>query len=157
MKSETQAFGLFEMMQNHTCYLAYELVLPLVMVRSSKLKKLSVNDIVLTGFDTLEFLLIEGDTIRAHLVLKYIDDKYRIEIIDLAQEKCLSSESKRHANIKFSLGTVQIKTLEVGQGIDVAQLDMENINLVLENKNIAKCSLVCVDNEIAVKIDKVLE
>lgn len=157
MKSETQAFGLSEMMQNHACYRAYELVLPLVMIRSSKLKKLSVNDIILTGLDTLEFLLIEGETICAHLVLKHINDKYRIEIIDLVQEECLSNESKKQTNIKFSLGTVQMKTLGAGQGIDVAQLDMENINLVLKNKNIAKCSLVSVDNEIAVKIDKVLE
>lgn len=157
MKSETQAFGLSEMMQNHAHGLVYELVLPLVTIRSNNLRKLSVNDIILIGLDTLEFLLIEGETIYAHLVLKHISDKYRIEIINLIQEKYLSSESRKQTNIKFSLGTVQMKTLEAGQGIDVAQLDMKNINLLLENKNIAKCSLVSVDNEIAVKIDKVLE
>ena len=73
MKAETQALHLAKMMKSYIHTTQYELTLPLVTVRSSKLKKLSVKDVLLLDLKVLEFVLVEGDTICADLVLKNVD------------------------------------------------------------------------------------
>ena len=70
MKSETQALNLARMMHKHTRYPSYNLAFLPMMVRSKSLKKLSVDDVFLIGLDTLELVLISGDTICANVLFK---------------------------------------------------------------------------------------
>ena len=155
MKHETQALHLAKMMQKHTRYLTYELTLPLVTVRSNKLKKLSVDDILLIGIDTLEFLLVDGDAICANTRLKSMESAHGAEIVYLTEDAIKQSDSKKYKTLKISFGTVQSKALEIGHKIDITHIDLNNVTLVLEGKTIAEASLVNVDEEIAIQIKKV--
>jgi len=155
MKHETQALHLAKMMQKHTRYPTYELTLPFVTVRSNKLKKLSVDDVLLIGIDTLEFLLVDGDTICANTRLKPMGNAHGAEIVYLTEDTIKQSDSKKYKTLKNSFGTVQSKALEIGSTIDITHLDLEKVTLVSEGKMIAEGSLVNVDEEIAIQIKKV--
>ena len=155
MRSETQALHLVRVMQNHIQNPSYELALSPVMVPKKKLKQLSVNDLLLSGFETLELILIDGDTICANIALQKIDNLYKTEIIDLRQDSIEQSDSKKYKTIKISFGTVQSKVLEAGKMIDISQIDLESVKLVQRNKTIAEGSLVIVDGEIAIQIERV--
>ena len=155
MRSETQALHLVRVMQKHIQNPSYELALSPVMIPKKKLKQLSVNDLLLTGFETLELVLIDGDTICANIALKKIDNLYKTEIIDLRQDSIEQSDSKKYKTIKISFGTVQSKVLEAGKMIDISQIDLESVKLVQKNKTIAAGSLAIVDGEIAIQIERV--
>lgn len=152
MKSETQALHLARVMQRHMHTPSYEVVLPLVMVQSKKLKKLSVDDVLLTGFDKLEILLIDGDIICANMQLKQMGVASEIAISKLTKETIKQSDSKKYETLKISFGSVQSKALELGQTIDITHIDLEKVTLVLKDKTIAEGSLVTVDEEIAIQI-----
>jgi hypothetical protein len=153
--NETQAVRLAKMVQKHGTHKSYELALPLVEVSSDKLKKLSVGDVFLLGLDSLELILIDGETIYGEVALKKLRSKYYLELIALTETPVSSTKRKKFVNLRFSCGEVKIQTLKVGHTIEMTQVDLAHINLVLENKNIALGSLISVDNEIAVKIDEV--
>lgn len=153
MRGETQALHLAKMMQNHTHYPQYELALPLVSVRSSKLKKLSLNDVLLLDFKVLEFILIEGANICADLVLQRAEDSHVIIITHLHRKTILSNESHKFKTVKLSFGECQIKNSEVGDTLDMTQFDLGKVTLIADEKKIAEGSLINVDNEIAVKIN----
>ena len=155
MKSETQALHLAKMMQRHIQNPSYELVLPLVMIQSKKLKKLSVDDVLLTGFDRLELLLMDEDTVCADMRLKHMGNRLRAEIIHLSEDTIKQTNSKKYKNLKISFGTVQSKVLEVGHMIDITDMDLEKVTLVSKGITIAEGSLVNVNNEIAIQIKKV--
>lgn len=155
MKSETQALHLAKMMQKHTRYPSYELALPLITVQSKKLKKLSVGDVLLIGFDSLEFLLIDGNTICANMQLKQMVNGYGIEVVELSESTIEPTDSKKYKLMSITLGTVQSKALEIGNMIDITHIDLETVTLVLEGKTIAEASLVNVDEELAIQIMKV--
>jgi hypothetical protein len=156
MKRETQALHLAKIMQDHIKGPSYEFALPLVMVSNKKLKKLSVDNVLLTGFDTLDCILIDEDEICANLQLKKVQNLYSTEIIDLQRSPIESSDSKKYEILKFSFGRVHSKVLEPGQIIDITHLDLESVDLVLNDQTIAEGSLVNVDDEIAIKIKRVL-
>ncbi len=155
MKHETQALRLAKMMQKHITYPTYDLTLPLVMVRSSKFKKLSLNDILLTGFDRLQLLLMNGETICAKIRLKPMHNTYGPEIVHIVEDTIKQPDSKKYKMLKISFGTVQSKALEIGSTMDITHLDLEKVTLVSEGKIIAEGSLVNVDEEIAIQIKKV--
>lgn len=155
MKHETQALHLAKMMQKHTRYPMYELTLPLITVRSNKLKKLSVDDVLLTGFDRLEFLLIDRDTICANMQLKPMENTHGAEIVYLTEDTIKQSNSKKYKTLKISLGTVQSKAPEIGSTIDITHINLEKVTILSEGKTIAEGSLVNVDEEIAIQIKKV--
>ena len=157
MKVETQALHLAKMMQSYIHTAQYELALPLVTVRSSKLKKLSVKDVLLLDLKVLEFVLIEGESICADLVLKNVDGTYVTEITLLHKKTISSNDSNKYETIKLSFGECHMKNMEVGNRLDMAQFDLEKITLMLGDKKIAEGSLVNSDNEIAVKINKVIQ
>lgn len=152
MKRETQALHLARIMQRHMHTPSYEVVLPLVRGQSKKLKKLSVDDVLLTGFDKLEFLLIDGDVICANMQLKQMGDASEIAISKLTKETLEQYDSKKYETLKISFGSVQCKALELGQTIDITHIDLEKVALVLKDKTIAEGSLVTVDEEIAIQI-----
>jgi len=155
MKHETQALHLAKMMQKHTRYPMYELTLPLITVRNNKLKKLSVDDVLLTGFDRLEFLLIDRDTICANMQLKPMENTHGAEIVYLTEDTIKQSNSKKYKTLKILFGTVQSKALEIGSTIDITHINLEKVTILSEGKTIAEGSLVNVDEEIAIQIKKV--
>ena len=155
MKHETQALHLARMMQKHVSYPTYELTLPLVKIQSNKLKKLNENDLLLTGIDRLELLLMNGNTIYATMRLRPMKNMHRAEIIHLAEDTIKQSDSKKYKVLKISFGTVQSKALEIGSRIDITHVDLDKVTLVSEDKMIAEGSLVNVDEEIAIQIKKV--
>jgi len=157
MKSETQAFYLAKMMQEHTRYPKYELSLPLVAVRKSKLKKLAVDDVFLLGLDILEFVLMDGENICAKLVLKQMGNMHEIEIYNLYTGSGKQIDSKKYKTLISSFGTVQSKVLEVGHRIDITQFDLKKVDLIVKGMKLAEGSLLTVDEEIAIKIDKVIK
>ncbi|UPT78386.1 hypothetical protein MN086_04375 [Sulfurovum sp. XGS-02] len=155
MKHETQAFHLAKMMQKHLSCPTYDLTLPLVAVRSNKLKKLSLNDILLTGFNRLELLLMNGETICAKIRLRPMQNTHVSEIVYIVDDTIKQLDSKKYKMLKISFGTVQSKALEIGSTIDITHLDLGKVTLVSESKMIAEGSLVNVDEEIAIQIKKV--
>lgn len=155
MKSETQAVRLARLVQRHIQSTKYELVLPSVIIQSKKLKKLSRGDLLLTGFDRLDLLLMDGEKTCANAQLKKRDKRYSTEIVDLAIETEKQSYSKKYKKLIISFGKVQSNVLEPGQAIDITHLDMERVTLVSKGKRVAEGSLVSVDKEIAIEIEKV--
>ena len=156
MKRETQALHLAKMMQDHIKGPSYEFALPLVMISNKKLKKLSVEKILLTGFDALEYILIDKDGIRANMQLKKLQNAYNTEIVDLQRSSIEQYDSKKYEIVKFSFGRVHSKVLEPGHMIDITHIDLESVNLIVNDKTIAEGTLVNVDDEIAIKIKRVL-
>ncbi|PHS40616.1 MAG: hypothetical protein COB07_03685 [Sulfurovum sp.] len=157
MKSETQAFHLAKMMQDHTLYPKYELTLPLVAVRSKKMEDLFPDDVLLLGLNVLEFVLMDSESICANVVLKDRENIHELEIIHLEEDVVKTIDSKKYKILKISFGTVQSKVLEEGETIDITHIALEKVTLWSENKKLAEGSLINVDNEIAIKIDKVIK
>ena len=156
MKRENQALRLAQMMQNKvTAYPSYELALPLVEVGYTKLKKLSVDDVVLLGLDDLAFVLIDNENICAELAVKVIDESCYLEIINIDKQLIKSTNSKKYQTLKISLGKLQSRKLDVGYRIDITQRPLEDVTVMVEGNKYANGSLINVDGELAVKIDKV--
>jgi len=156
MKYENQALRLAQMMQNKvTAYPSYELAFPLVEVGHSKLKKLSVDDVVLLGGADLVFVLIENKNICAELEVKMIDEGCFLEIVNIDKQPILSNNSKKYQTVKFSLGQLQSRILDVGYRIDITQRSLQDVTLTVEENIYASGSLINVDEELAVKIEKV--
>jgi len=155
MHGETQANRLAELMQRRGDLPNYELALHLVAVRSSSLKKLDVNDILLLGLNNLEYVLIDNGVICAMTVLIKHNNRYAIEVTDTVKNTIKQYESKKYEMIKLSFGEIQSRTLDVGHTIDMSQVDLEKVTLVRNEKKIATGTLINIDGEIAVKIDKV--
>ena len=155
MKSETQALHLARVMQRHVQNPSYELALPLVMVPKKKLKKLSEGDLLLSGFDRLEFILIDGDTICAEMKLNQLENRYKTEIVSVRQDTIKQYDSKKYEILKITFGSLQSKRVALGEIIDIAHIDLETVKLVLKEKTIAEGSLVMVDEEIAIQIKSV--
>ena len=154
--NETQALRLAQMVQKHATHKSYELALPLVEVRSDKLKKLSIGDVFLLGLESLELILADEETIYARVALKKLRSNHYLELIEVKKEQVDKAKRKKFVILRFSCGKVKIQTLKVGHSIEMAQIDLEKVNLVLDNKQVAVGSLISVDDEIAVKIDKVI-
>ena len=157
MKSETQAYHLAKMMLEQTRYPKYELTLPLVAVRSKKLKKLVVDDVLILGLDVLEFILMDGERSYAKLLLKQSEDIHELEITGFPSEPAKQLDSKKYETLRLSFGIVQSKVLDVGETINITHIDLGKVALLSENKKLAEGSLITVDNEIAIKIDKVIK
>lgn len=156
MKYEHQALRLAQMMQSKvTAYPSYELALPLVELGRSKLKKLVEDDVVLLSFETLEFVLMENEDICANLVFKMIDERAYLEIVNIDKESVKSNYSKKYQTLKISLGTLQSRKLDVGYRIDITQRPLEDVTVIVEGNKYASGSLVNINGELAVKIDKV--
>lgn len=150
MKHKTQAVRLCEIVQAHSQCDTYVLVLPLVWVSKISLKTLGKDDVVLLGLDRLRYVLIKDEMLCAHATLY----THGLQITQVPHQAMDLKESKKHIPVMFVCTRVQLSRLEVGQTIEAT--DLEQVDVIVEAKRIAKGSLVCVNNEIAVKIDKVL-
>ena len=155
MKAETQAVHLEKMMQKHTLYPEYELALSPVQLKKNSIKKLSKGDILLLGLDNLNMILIDEGEIRANVVMNKSENSSKLRITQLNMSTIEQSDSKKYEAIVISFGMIQIRKLEVGHTLGVSSLKLQEVTLWVEDKNIAKGSLVKVDEEIAVQIDEV--
>ncbi len=155
MKAETQALHLEKMMQKHKLYPEYELALSPIQVKKNALKKLTSGDLFLLGMHRLDMILLEEGSISANVVLNESGNSSKIKIIQLKKSTTLQTNSKKYEVVELSFGMIQSRTLEVGHQIETAQLNLQEILLHVDGKNIAKGSLVNVDEEIAVQIDEV--
>ncbi len=155
MKAETQALHLEKMMQKHKLFPEYELVLSLIQVKKNALKKLTSGDLFLLGLHRLEMILLKEGNISANVVLNESGSSSKIKIIKLNKSTTKQTNSKKYEVVKFSFGVIQSRTLEVGHQIETEQLNLHEVLLHVDGKNIAKGSLVNVDEEIAVQIDEV--
>ena len=155
MRGETQALHLVKMMQKHKLYPEYELALSPIQVKKNSLKKLSRGDILLLGLDSLKMILLEEGEICASVVMNETEKSSKIKITQLNKSTIEQSDSKKYQIVKISFGVLQSRTLEVGHQIETAQLNLQEVLLHVNGKNIAKGSLVNVDEEIAVQIDEV--
>ena len=156
MKAETQALHLEKMMQKHRLYPEYELALAPIQVKKNALKKLVIGDLFLLGLDSLEMILLEEDNISANVLLNKSGESSKIKIIYFHKDASVQTNSKKYKIVKFSFGMLQSRTLEVGHQIETAQLNLKKVSLYVDGENIAKGSLVNVDEEIAVQIDEVM-
>ncbi len=153
MKDKTQALNLKELMQRHTLYFDYELALSHIYVKRSSFKKLSKGDILLLGLDSLNMILLDKNQICASAVLSRSS---KVKIVQLNKSMIEQSDYKKYVIVKISFGMIQSKKLEIGYHIGVASLKLQEVIISVEDKNIAKGSLVNVDEEIAVQIEEVL-
>ena len=154
MNGKTQANRLSALMQKKGQLPSYELALPLVTVRSSSLKRLSCEDVLLLGLNRLECLLLKNGTLCATVLLKKQNNRHVLEVVE-KKETVKPYDSKKYENIKLSFGMIQSRVVSVGHTIDVAQIALDKVALLHKEKKIATASLISVDGEIAVQIDKV--
>lgn len=155
MKAKTQALHLEKMMQKHHLFSEYELALPPIQVKKNALNKLTSGDLFLLGMHHLEMILLKEGNIVANVVLNESGSSSKIQIIKLNRSATAQNNHKKYKVVEFTFGVIQSRILEVGHQIETAQLDIEEVSLHTDGKNIAKGSLVNVDDEIAVQIDKV--
>ncbi len=155
MRGETQAIHLAKIMQKHKLYPEYELILPFVQVKKNSLKRLSSGDVLLVGLDCLKMALLEEGTVCANVVIDKSENSRKLRIIQLSSGMIKEADNKKYEIVKISFGIIQSRTLEIGHKIGLTSLNLKEITLVVEGKNIAKGSLVNVDEEIAVQIDEV--
>ena len=155
MRGETQANHLKNMMQKHKLYPEYELILAPIQVKKNSLKKLSQRDVLLLGLDSLKMILVEEGEICADVLIHKIENSSKIQISQLVNKPIEQTNSKKYDTVKISFGMIQSRKLEVGHTIGVTELSLQEVTLWVEDQNIAKGSLVNVDEEIAVQIDEV--
>ncbi len=154
MKADTQALRLEKMMQKHKLFPEYELALPLVLVKKNVLKKLTCGDLFLLGMHRLEMILLKEGKVIANVVLSKSGNSSKIKIIKLNRNKIIQTNDKKYEIVKFTFGLIQSEILEVGHQMEITPLNLEEISLHVKEENIAKGSLVNVDEEIAVQIDE---
>jgi len=155
MRGETQANHLVKMMQKHKLYPEYELALSPIQVKKNSLKKLAKGDILLLGLDSLNMILIEEGEVCASVVINKTENSSKLRITQLNKSTIEQSDSKKYDTVKISFGMIQSRKLKVGHNIGVTSLKLQEVTLTVEDKNLAKGSLINVDEEIAVQIDEV--
>ncbi len=155
MKGETQADSLAFLVQDKKKYPEYELVLPSFLLKQSQLKKLTQGDVLLVGLSHLELhLCAEGD-ICADVVLVTDEKIKKLKITYLHKDTLKQVNTKKYEHIRCSFGKLQSRKLETGHKVSIAQLNLEEVTLFVNEKNIAQGRLVKVDDEIAIEIMKV--
>jgi len=160
MKRENQALSLANFMQSRGAASQterYELSLPLVEVGRSRLKDLARDDIMLLGFYDLRCILVDGDFIYASMLLKERKKSMYLEIIDIEKKSINRCEGKKYQSIKVSFGEFECRKLEVGHSMVITHKVLHNVSIIVEDNIYAEGSLVNVDGELAVKIDKVIK
>ncbi len=156
MRGETQAVHLAKMMKNHKLYPEYELALPLIQVKKNSLKRLSKTEIFLLGFENLDMILLEEGRICANVAINEAKNSRKIQIIQCIKDTLIQCDNKKYETVKISFGMIQSRKLEVAHTIGVTSLNLQKVTIFVDDKPIAKGSLVNVDEEIAVQIDEVI-
>ncbi len=155
MKAETQANNLATLVRRKKKYPEYELVLPFINVKLSKLHKLAEGDILLLGLDHLDLYLLSDTNIMANVHIFIDDNRQKIKISSLDKKMMVQEHTKKYENIKCSFGMLQSRKFEVGFEVSIEEVNLQKIKLFVEDKNIAEATLVKVDDEIAIQVTKV--
>ena len=155
MKAETQANNLAALVKNKKKYPEYELVFPFVQIKSNCLKKLAVDDIVLLGLAHLELYLLSKTNRLAKVNLIFQENKSKIKIVHVEKEPIKQEHIKKYKTVKCSFSKLQSRKFEVGFELGIEALNLQEVKLFVEGKNIATATLVNVDDEIAVQVSKV--
>ena len=154
MKAETQANSLASLVEKKKQYPEYELVFPLFKVKHSVVNKLSEGDVFLLGMQSLNLCLLSKDTC-AKVACIIEEGKAKIKILYLEKDTLEQAHTKKYQNVKISFGMLQCRKFEVGYQVNIAQLNLEEVELFVDEENIANGILVKVDDEIAIEIKKV--
>ncbi|MDM5271814.1 hypothetical protein PGH07_06465 [Sulfurovum sp. zt1-1] len=154
MRGDTQANRLEMMMKKHQVFPHYILSLPPFEMKKSALKELKKGDILLLGLDHLSLVLSDTKGICAEVMIEHHNYADRLKIISL-HNHTKEKPSKKHQVVTVSFGEIQSRKLEVGHVIGTMDLNFEDLNIVTEQKEIAQCSLINVDGEIAVQVNSV--
>ena len=155
MKAETQANSLASLVKRKKKYPEYELVLPFMFVKSSALQKLAVDDVILLGLNHLELYLLSETNIMTKADLISKDNRQKIKITYLTQDTFKQEHTKKYETLKCSFSNLQSRKFEVGFEVSIEEINLQELNLYVEEKNIATAILVKVDDEIALKVTKV--
>lgn len=155
MKAETQADNLALLVEKKRPFAKYELALPLFKIRQRDLKKLQVDDVLLVGLSKLELCLLFEGKICANVEFFAEESYENIKIAYLQKDTMKSEDTKKYETLKCSFGMLKSRRLEVGHKISIAQLDLHEVALFVNDKNIAAGRLINVDDEIAIEIIKV--
>ena len=156
MQYETQANALAQMMQKHSRFPAYELLLSFVTVRHLSMEKLSLGDVLLLRLERFECLLLNEGSIVACAVLKKENSSYIMRVLEVYEAPITVDEHKKYETLKLSFGLIQSKELSVGNALDISGIDISKVRLVCKEIEIAEASLVSVKNKIALRVDKLL-
>jgi len=155
MHGETQANRLAALMQKKAHLPSYELALPLVTVKRSTLARLKVKDIFLFGLEQLECVLVKDGCICATVVLTIENGRYYLKIEKNDSETILTSDGYKYETLLCILGTLKSRTLEVGHQIEMSQIKLDKVTVIHKDKKIAEGTLINVEGELAVQMDKV--
>ena len=153
MKAETQADRLERLMHSRQLHPVYRLTLPPFEVKKSALGKLKAGQLFLVGLDQLELVLLDENGSGGKVLFEDAT-RGRIKITEL-NDTLLHESSKKHQRILVVLAEVQSRKMEVGHIIETTGMRFEQLPIVADGKTVAQGSLVKVDKEIAVQIDKV--
>ena len=155
MNAENQANRLAKLMAKQQHIPSYELAFPPISIRSTKFQKLEVGDIFLLGLKHFTCLLLDDTMIYAEVTLCHEDNREYFKITKRIKAPDLSSGSKKYETVKCTFGNIQCRVLEVGHRIDIGSLDLHHVDVIYNGKRFATASLVNVNDEIAVKINKI--
>lgn len=152
MERKTQAERLKEMMKRHHHIRSYECSLPLMVLRKTKLEKLRVGDLLLTGCKTLELLLQDEKDIY---MTAHFDSLQKVEIVGTTAVFRKESIEEKDTVVKFSFGTLPLEELQKGSRVDLSALNLDKMILKVDKRAVAQGHLVNVNGTIAVAIDKI--
>jgi hypothetical protein len=155
MKAETQANNLASLVKRKKKYPEYELILPLMHVKSSKLQKLAVDDVILLGLNYLDLYLLSETNEMAKVDLISKDNREKIKISYLEKDTLKQEHTKKYELLKCSFSKIQVRKFEVGFEVTTEEVNLQELKLFVEGKNIATATLVKVDGEIAIQVIKV--
>ncbi len=155
MHGETQANRLAALMQKKAQLPSYELALPLIQVKRSTVARLKVKDIFLFGLKQLVCILVKDGRICAHVTVSIENGRYYLKIEKNDSEMILTSDSHKYETLLCILGTLKSRTLEVGHLIEMSQIKLEKVTVIQKDKKIAEGTLINVEGELAVQMDKV--
>ena len=155
MKAETQANSLASLVKRKKKYPEYELVLPFIDVKSTKLQKLAVGDIILLGLNHLELYLLSEANVMAYVDLTVQDNRQKIKILYLEKDTLKQTYTKKYETLKCSFLKLQSRKFEVGFEVSIEEVNLQELKLFLGSNNIATATLVNVDDEIAIQVIKV--
>ncbi len=154
MKGSLQADRLEEMMSRHPLFRDYTLELPVVRIRRNTLKQLAINDVLLLHMDLLRLCIYMSGQYVADATLLACGRYRMIRCLPpLPAEKV--QEKGKYESLHCLLGSFKSKSVEAGMEIDIEGIGLNKVSLVHKGKTIAGGMLVNVNNEIAVKIEKV--
>ncbi len=151
MHGKGQATRLAELMQHNPKISHYQFALPLVTVSDSQVASLEKDDIFLFELPHLEGVLIEDETVCAKVTVRRHKGRYVLQV----EERSSIRLDVEATPLCFICATVRSREISRQKKIELPEGCFEKIDVLYGKQKIADASLVLVDEQIAVKIDKV--